>query len=215
MFLRKNLREGELVVDVGAHVGHISLLLADVVKPRNVVAFEPSLVSYHRLQENWQLNGWSLSGLCQAAVGAKKGVVYIRRFDKPVPTNAVVKDAGVEGFVQVPVVALDDIPELWREQSIGLIKIDVEGYEDEVFRGSTRLLSEKRPRMIMFESLTGELDVKLGRHLQNSRYKVFQLDSDGCPDFSNFGAQNLFAVPVERVGPDFRSPTKGTLTSKG
>src|SRR5205823_15067838 len=42
MFLRRYLRASELVIDVGANVGHISLLLADVVGPRNVFALEPT-----------------------------------------------------------------------------------------------------------------------------------------------------------------------------
>ncbi|MGH7194367.1 MAG: hypothetical protein ACREJM_12680, partial [Candidatus Saccharimonadales bacterium] len=41
-FLRKHLGADELVIDVGANVGHVSLLLADLVGPENVYAFEPT-----------------------------------------------------------------------------------------------------------------------------------------------------------------------------
>ena len=57
-FVRSQLRPGEYVVDVGANIGHVSLLLADIVGVERLVAFEPTPVSFRRLQENWKLNGW-------------------------------------------------------------------------------------------------------------------------------------------------------------
>ena len=38
MFLRRMLRHDDVVLDVGAHTGHISFLLGDVVAPGNIFA---------------------------------------------------------------------------------------------------------------------------------------------------------------------------------
>ena len=197
MFLRRTLRHDDVMLDVGAHAGHISSLLGDVVAPGNIVAFEPTPVSFHRLLENWQLNGWRADGLLQVAVGAEAGHVFIRDIDRPVTTNAVTSRPDFQDSVRVPLVCLDDLCDLWAGRSIGLLKIDVEGYEAEVFRGSRHLLRRNRPRIIMFESLARTLDEAIGALLADCDYTVFQLDATGRPDFAAQAAQNLFAVPAE------------------
>lgn len=198
MFLRRELRNEELVIDVGANVGHISLLLADMVGPGNIFAFEPTPVSFRRLVRNWQLNGWPTTGLFQAAIGARPGTVFVRDMDRPVTTNNVSDTPYPERCVEVPLRRLDDLRHLWQRRAIGLVKIDVEGYEGEVFHGCRRVLERDRPRLIMFESLSGAVDPEIASLLAGFQYVVFQLDSQGQPDTVGDSGQNLFAVPRER-----------------
>ena len=54
--------------------------------------------------------------------------------------------AGSRGTVRVKVVTLDSLVEIPR---IGLMKIDPEGYELPVLRGSVRRLREDRPRLLV------------------------------------------------------------------
>jgi FkbM family methyltransferase len=200
MFLRRSLRPGELVLDVGANVGHISLLLSDVVGPENLYAFEPTPVTFARLMENWSLNGWPTEHLFQVAVGASRGCVHVPDVSCPLTTNAVTTEGCHGGTVEVPLVPLDDYLPLLSGRRIGLLKIDIEGYEAEAFRGARQLLSQKRPRMIMFESLEGQLLDALRHAFEQSQYVAFQLDRDGRPEFERLDAQNLFAVPAEELG---------------
>src|SRR2546421_9815540 len=60
-FCRRHLELGDTVVDVGANVGHFSLLLADKVGPENLICFEPTPLTWQRLRENFELNGWPTS----------------------------------------------------------------------------------------------------------------------------------------------------------
>lgn len=197
MFLRRFLRPGELVLDVGANVGHISLLLADVVGAENLVCFEPTPVSYRRLTENWRLNGWPTELLLQAAAGAEEGMVRIPDVDRPVTTNSITAASAAPGSVEVRLVRLDDVRNTLPEKRIGLLKIDVEGHEPSVFRGARRMLSADRPRLVMFECLHGEVPAELRELFEDARYRLFQLDDSGRPEFSRLTAQNLFAIPDE------------------
>ena len=52
---------------------------------------------------------------------------------------------------QVPVVTLDEFPPFEALPSIQLIKIDVEGYEPNVFDGMTKLLKAGRVKNIFCE----------------------------------------------------------------
>lgn len=200
-FIRSRLKPGQLVIDVGANVGHVSLLTADRVGPENLVAFEPAPAAYARLVENWTLNRWRTDKLFQEAVGARSGRAYIRNVTAPLPTNTLSDIRYTKDCVEVNVVALDDVPALWQHKSVGLLKIDVEGGELGVFRGGQALLGEARPSLIMFESLSGKLDPAIGELLRSLDYVLFQLDDEGQPQCMRLHGQNLLAVPAgERPG---------------
>lgn len=198
-FCRSRLRPEDIVLDVGANVGHLSLLLADVVKPENIYCFEPTPVTFRRLRDNWSLNGWGHEQLHHLALGAASGRMFIADEPHPITTNSVHTANGGPGDVTVEVRPLDAMCSLWRGRSVGLLKVDVEGFEKEVFAGSRAVLTELRPRLIMFESLEGKIEPAIAEILRATRYQVFELDGQGRPDFVHLQGQNLFAVPEELV----------------
>ena len=197
-FVRRRLQPGALVIDVGANVGHLSLLLADRVGSENLFAVEPTPVTFARLVENWRLNGWPTDRLRQAAVGAEAGTVRVADVSRPVTTNSVLPSDSAEG-VEVPLVRLDDLRDEWAGRTIGFLKIDVEGFETHVFRGARRMLDEDRPRLIMFESLSDRIADEIHDLLTAAGYTSFELDVSGRPDLAHQAAQNQFAVPSETV----------------
>ncbi|MEP6937508.1 MAG: FkbM family methyltransferase [Chthoniobacterales bacterium] len=195
-FIRRTLKQGDAVIDVGANVGHISLLLSDLVGPENIFAFEPTPVSFRRLTENWELNSWPVTNLLQNAVGRQAGSIGIPDTTHPDTKNSI-SSVGGGSTVEVPLIALDARRAQWNGRRVGLLKIDVEGYEREVFAGAQELLRHDRPRLVMFESLAGTVDTEIAAILRGARYDAFQLSDTGKPDFSTCTAQNVFAVPVE------------------
>jgi FkbM family methyltransferase len=196
-FLRNRLTPGEMVIDVGANVGHVSLLLADIVDPKDIVAIEPTPLTFQRLRANWEINGWPFDNLLQCAVGSEAGTVRISDSDHPLTTNAILTNSG-SNQMEVPLVALDDCRDRWQGRSVGLLKIDVEGFEGEVFAGARVTLSTDRPKVIMFESLEGRIEPRIAEMLSEADYVAIQLDKHGLPVNANpLDAQNLFALPRE------------------
>jgi len=196
-FIRSILKPTTAVVDVGANVGHISLLLSDLVGPERLFAFEPTPVTYRRLVENWALNGWDSDRLYPVAIGDEEGYAAIPDVSHPDTMNSLNKGKIAKRIVQVPMRSLDSFRANWFNTGIGLLKVDVEGFEPEVFKGAIATLREIRPRLVMFESLGGTVNPSIAKTLQETCYSVFQLDCHGRPDFSKQDAQNLFAVPNE------------------
>jgi FkbM family methyltransferase len=197
-FVRRLLQRDDVVIDVGANVGHVSLLLSDLVEAENIFAFEPTPISLKRLTENWNANAWTTQNLFQTAIGRSAGSVSVPDTPSPETKNAI----GAKGethTAQVPIRSLDDLRSWWIGRSIGFLKIDVEGYEREVFAGARELLREDRPQLIMFESLRAAVEEEIAAVLTEARYRTFQLDDAGHPDFHEVSAQNLFAVPEENI----------------
>ena len=193
MFLRSNLNYGDIIIDVGANVGHVSLLLADIVGINNIIAFEPTPVSFKRLVENWNLNSFPTDGLYQNAVGDRRKTVFIKNSYSPFTTNKI---SNMKNYndIEVDQVNLDGYCSHFKTKEIGLLKIDVEGYELNVFKGAREFLTYCHPKIIMFESLEGSIDKEIEQILNESGYLIFQLDGNGLKDFSRLTAQNIFAV---------------------
>jgi FkbM family methyltransferase len=197
MFIRSRLTPEDAVIDVGANVGHVSLLLLDAVDPRAIFAFEPTPFTFGRLSENWRLNGLPEANLAAVALGSASGFVDMPDVDHPETRNSVGGKDLAARTVRVPLRQLDEFRDRWRNHRVGFLKIDVEGYEKDVLAGAADLLAEDRPRLVMFESLGGTLDPEIAAIFEAARYKTFQLGPSGKPECGRLDAQNLFAVPVE------------------
>ena len=196
-FCRRQLRRGDIVLDVGANVGHFALLMSDVVGPENVICFEPMGAAYQRLVANFQLNNWTTANLHRAAVGVENGVIEFPDPLQPDTTTSVVWGGANVPRTRVPVVTLD---QFFAENSytrLDCLKIDVEGYEERVFNGAAGLLRRLRPRLVMFESLNGHLQPGIAEVLRQCDYAAFQLDATGSIQRNSLTAQNLFAAPLE------------------
>lgn len=138
------LGPGKTVADVGAHMGfdtlHFSRLVGDGGR---VHAFEPAPANGRKLRRNCELNSLQQVTVHPYAVSDYRGTA---RFVAEGTTTSHIATAADSAGVEIQTVTLDDT--LAPEGSIApidLIKADVEGFEFEVLRGSTRILREIRP----------------------------------------------------------------------
>lgn len=154
------------IVDVGANVGHTSLIFARALSPQTkVFAFEPDPTNFIALKE-------AIAGAGahqkiqpnQAAVGEHDGTIDLwinqdHHADHRIATEHFVvseefqkSPSGAQKTVSVPLYSLDSF--LLRENSIEhvrFIKIDVQGYELQVCRGMTRTLDSSPHASVAFE----------------------------------------------------------------
>lgn len=196
-FLRAHLNGG-ILVDVGANVGSISLLVADHIN--RAILFEPNPVAAARARENMAINHLSFE-VHELAVSDVRGTVELEDVGGASTCNRTV--VGVQTKIPTRTVRRVTLDEFLDEQAItseiSLIKIDVEGHENAVIRGMKRLLSEKRPRLVMFEYLqrTNLSEALAAFHVAD--YKAFELTLEGPSEIQGGvrPLQNLFACPSE------------------
>ena len=174
---------GDLVVDVGANVGHMTSVLAQRVGPDGeVMAFEPHPRIHADLRNN--VERWARSPgaprftLYELALSSEAGRVDLTmdsHFDwnQGSATLAVHRDDDPRlSQVQVEVRRLDDI---LAERRVGVLKADVEGFEIEVFKGAEDSLRGRHIRDIVFEDFD-EPPTAVTRYLESLSYTVFALD---------------------------------------
>ncbi len=169
-FLLHHLRAEDCFVDVGANVGTYTILAAGVCHAE-AIAVEPLPATLARLRANVRLNG--LEGhvdVRNCGLAAKPGVL---RFTRALDTvdHVVAKDERDAEAVEVPVTTLD---ELLGDRRPALIKVDVEGFETEVFAGG--LLTLARPTL---QALIVELNGSGARYGFDEAALQRQLESFG------------------------------------
>jgi FkbM family methyltransferase len=140
-------------VDVGANIGVFTVAGAKQVgADGRVVAFEPNDRTRHLLAANLERHGVSqYVEVRSEAVGGSRGSRTFRAYE-----NDLVSGFGVAPPTSYPGVMVQEAPvevlslsEL--EEPVDLIKIDVEGYEDEVLVGAMGLIERSPNVAILFE----------------------------------------------------------------
>ena len=147
-FLLRYLRPDDTFADVGANVGIYTVLAAGAVGAR-VHAFEPFSVAHGALTQNVSLN--ALEGrvaLHRRAVGAAPGTAFITTMHKG--SNRIAAAGANEPLEAIDVVTLDDA--LGADMPAA-IKIDVEGYEEQVLLGARTVLSSPAANVVIIEAI--------------------------------------------------------------
>jgi len=150
---RRKIADGGLIVDVGANIGHYTLVAALAVGARgHVVAFEPVPEIHAELGANVALNGLDNVTLVEGAAGATAGELTIHRHARNPGGHSLAAEIVQDGKgaeSQVRVYPLDELLEArFPGQAVRAIKIDVEGFEAAVLEGAQRLLARDKPAVI-------------------------------------------------------------------
>ena len=193
--LRRCLPEGGTFVDVGAHIGFMSLCAARIVGPEgNVVAIEPVPENSAAVRRNAELNGFGHIRVIEAAASSRAGEAELITVSDTLWTRLdhVGDHPLAVGRSPVRTVALDDLVEAGDVAVPDVVKIDVEGAELEVLAGMRGLLAQRRTTVIceMHDTNLGftELMTELG-------YRVVNLDgSRPIPEAR--GTAHALAEPI-------------------
>lgn len=140
--IKRCLREGDTLIDIGANIGVLSLYGSICVgKSGNVWAFEANPATARLLKDNIALNNFVNIKVFEYALGAEegKGEIYPETYEKNRGAASMIKREG-QGSLKydIDIKKLDDII---NDAKPKLIKIDVEGWELEVLKGSKNILS--------------------------------------------------------------------------
>lgn len=158
--VRRTLSSGHVAIDVGANIGLFTMLMAWQVGPSgSVLSYECEPRNVALLRETVAMNYATWVELHDTAVGAAAGTATFYRTSRFQGNASLVEhDAdyrdrfgGVDTVepIEVEVVPLDD--QLGRFEQIDLIKIDVEGAENEVLAGMRQLLKSRTVTRISME----------------------------------------------------------------
>jgi FkbM family methyltransferase len=181
--LQRYLRPGDTCLDVGSHVGYLTILMSHLVGPQGcVAAFEPVPESFHTLHENVALNHLQNVRAECMALGEREGAMTLFCDSAQelswTPSVAAYTALGADlKRISVPVRTLDDYLRTSHLHP-NLVKIDVEGAELSVLRGASQMLREARPVVLIeIHDLGPSHRADILNLLHSCRYSVEEVDS--------------------------------------
>ena len=181
---QRTIQPGAVVVDVGANVGLFSVLLGyQVWESGRVIAYEPVPRLLDLLRDNvamnWLADRVEIVPKAASAASGRRSFLAPRRFAmggslQPVEAtlDADVRSSTVDR-IEVETEPLDALA--GRFERIDLVKIDVEGAEEQVLAGMEQLLSTGTVRHVTFEVARPLLGADWGPFLARLR----RLERDG------------------------------------
>lgn len=199
------VRPGHVVWDIGANVGLFSLAAASIVGESGyVLAMEADCDAVSLLHRSRALQGPTRRlTILSAAASDKEGVIEFAISRRARASNSIAgfgstQTGGVLERRCVPCFSLDTLLNFFPAPSV--LKIDVEGAEQLVLNGATRLLTEVRPA-IYCEVSHATAD-NVSKLLSEAGYRLW----DGATFMSQLDAPisratfNTIALPVESLG---------------
>jgi FkbM family methyltransferase len=152
--LERLLRPGDCLVDAGANYGIYTVVGASLVGPSGrVLAFEPAAEQFAILRTNIELNGLENAVPFRLALSERAGEAFLYRHGNNSGLFSLGKGESFTGDTElVEMRTLDDVLEEDGARRVSVIKLDVEGAEELILRGCSRMLERDRPAII-FEVL--------------------------------------------------------------
>ena len=149
--VKGEIKEGDVVLDIGANIGYYTLIFARLVGEKGrVFAFEPDPDNFALLKRNVQLNGYRNVILVQKAVSneTRKARLFLRERGKGYQTMIDLHDG--RNFIEIEAVRLDDYFAGYQG-AVDFIKMDIEGTEVGAIQGMLSLLNKNRSLKILTE----------------------------------------------------------------
>jgi FkbM family methyltransferase len=157
------INEGDTVLELGAHIGYISLYFSQLVgNSGKLYVFEPGANNLPYVRENISHSNFKNIELVEKAVSDTNGTATFYLENLTGQSNSLVKDYRVtkkiqsktfvdlkKNAVEVETIRLDDFVRQKNINRINFIKIDIEGAEYMAINGMQNILQEFKPVMMI------------------------------------------------------------------
>jgi len=156
--MKRYVKTGDIVLDIGANVGGHTLPLAEMVsKTGSVIAIEPTLWAFNKMCDNISLNTSLQERIIPLQVlltdvdndeAAPKELYSSWTFDDKEIKHATLMGT-LKSTVGTRIRTLDSLVAEMQLQKIDFIKLDVDGFELKVLKGANNILRRFKPKMLI------------------------------------------------------------------
>ncbi|WP_167535140.1 FkbM family methyltransferase [Caulobacter segnis] len=206
--LRRLVRPGMAVADVGANIGLLTLVMACAVGSEGkVIAFEPEATPRANLEKMKHLNGLAWVEVRDQAVGAKAGRLTFHVSEIIGHSSLyALPEAEEARTIEVEVVRLDDVAPGKR---LDVVKIDVEGAELDVLAGMKGVIAKNPDLAILAEfgpehlKRVGQTPAQWFKAFADAGFKPYLIDeaTSACAATDAKAAAKLVSANIAFVRP--------------
>jgi FkbM family methyltransferase len=166
--VRRLVHRDDVALDIGANIGLVTLLLArQVGRQGRVYAFEPNPAVSGLLEQSIAENALENVVVEKCALGSEPGKLSLTVPRDNAGAGSLIRGHGRDSTTfMVRVDTLSAFADRHKLARLDFIKIDVEGFEGQVFRGGLEVLRRLRPKAILFELNQAATDPSYGEVLE-------------------------------------------------
>lgn len=151
-FVLKNCKYGDTVIDIGAHMGLYTVLMARKVGIQGrVYSFEPSPSNKKIVEQLVSINGVLENvEIYENAVGEKnkKTAFYVFEHEASFSNSLIdYKSETPKKKISIDVICLDDFVQKKNITQINCIKMDAEGAELDILIGAEKIIKKCKPKI--------------------------------------------------------------------
>jgi FkbM family methyltransferase len=128
-------------IDCGAYIGESALIFEKEYNPNKIYSFEPVLDNYKFLAENIKINNLKKVIAIQKGVGEKSTTIKF-------VSLGVSSFISEKGDAEMDIISIDEYVEK-NNLSVGLIKMDIEGYELKALEGAKKTIKKFKPVLLI------------------------------------------------------------------
>jgi FkbM family methyltransferase len=174
-FLRRLIKPGQQVIDIGANYGVYTLSLAKLVGPTGAIwAFEPGSTTADYLAQGIAANNFTHVALERSAVSSRTGTAVLSLNDNS-ELNSLTLTSDTDKTETVRVVTLDQCLRDYGWRNITLLKIDAEGEEVNIIEGAKKFFAALSP-LVLYEIKAGrDFHLDLVRRFADIGYDSYRL----------------------------------------
>lgn len=147
--VKKLLKKGDIVFDIGANIGYYSVLFSKLVGEKGrVFCFEPTSHFSNVLKMNLEVNNIRNAEIFKIGLSNKDQILEIQIGDSSATLHSPGNRAlDAQEFVNLT--SLDKFVEQHNIQKIDFIKIDIDGHEPLFFEGAWKTLDRLNPIILL------------------------------------------------------------------
>lgn len=149
--VKKEIRKGDVVLDIGANIGYYTLIFAKLVgEEGKVFTFEPDPDNFALLKKNVKINGYQNVILVQKAVSNKTAMIRLYLSEDNKGDHRIYDSHDGRKSIKIEATRLDDYFTNYNGR-INFIKIDIQGAESGALQGMSNLLKNNKSVKIVTE----------------------------------------------------------------
>ena len=161
-FVRRLLKPGMQVIDIGANYGCYALSMANAVLQTDsklpqgqVYAFEPCIDTFEMLSSSKELNNFAHLNLIHSGLSNQAGQATLYKSHNSELNSLHPKENSQQEQETIQLKTLDECLDEFAWKNIDFLKLDAEGEERNILLGAKRAFTELSP-LVMFELKHGK-----------------------------------------------------------
>ncbi len=189
----KYVKDDTIVLDIGANFGQLSILLSKCKKDVEVYSFEASKYIFEILKKNVQINNANVKLFHNLVGNETEQELFIKKLNiskfNTYGSNMIEKtELRNENSLNIEKINSIKIDDIFFDKKISFMKIDVQGYDLEVLKGSKKTIIKQQMPIIFeyeedfakdfnytfknFESFIDEINYKISIQIDKSNYLI-------------------------------------------